>query len=65
MNEFLTAILTAFGAVIVFGVLGFTPAVYPENTERAEQVCKNGEWVEINNKFITCKDGAKYPRREK
>lgn len=63
MKEFLIVIITVFGMVAVFASLRFTPAVYPENVERAEQMCKNGEWVKIDNAYITCKDGAQYSRK--
>lgn len=65
MKELLVAVITVLGTMVVIATLGFTPAVYPENVSRAEQMCKNGEWDKIDNAYITCKDGAQYSRSDK
>lgn len=63
MENFMCGFAGVVFTVAVFGSLKFTPAVYPENVNRAEQVCKGGEWVKIDNSYITCKDGARYARK--
>lgn len=64
MKELSVTVIAVLGTILTFSILKFTPAVYPEDVTRAEQMCKNGEWVKIDNTYITCKDGAEYPRQE-
>lgn len=64
--------MTDFYAGSMFGVLAALliliivdrnweiTTTYKEDVSQAAEVCRDGEWVKLDNTTIYCKDGAEY-----
>lgn len=65
MMEFIGGLSIGILSIISLEIItGVTMAVGVGDAQRAEIMCKNGEWVKINEDTIYCLDGAEYPRYE-
>lgn len=52
-------LLTTFLFICGVELLDFT-TTFKESVDRAIELCRDGEWVKVDENTIYCKDGAEY-----
>lgn len=52
-------LFSVLGLLLVAGFTDIT-YTYKEDTSQAVELCRDGDWIKLDNTTIYCKDGAEY-----